>query len=399
MNLKKEGRILYISSIDISLSNGPGVNEREFITVFQKAFGERVHFLIPKPKHKLSGINENFTLSPDHKHYHPFFYLVHQMSQIRLAKTLIESGRFDFLVFRLTILPLAQAYITKRYRIPYAIKTLGAGVLNALKQQSGLKGNLGKALDPFHKKLIRNIISGALAIDVCTEAYLHYFQDRFRFGPTRLCCIENATNTERFCPVDKMVARSITGLSTFDPIVGFVGGRPWERGGSQMVEITPKLLERYPTLGVAIVGGGKGVEKLKKRAYELEVAKHCIFPGLVPYDQVSNYINAFDVCISFNKREKTDSSGNSSQKVRQYVACGKPVVSGPGGNRFLEKEYLGSIVKGADLEGISNAVLYWLSLTQAQREIHRDKAAEFARKNLSVEKALNDRLNFWNSKL
>jgi hypothetical protein len=31
MDLKTNGRILYISSVDVSIGNGPGVNEREFI--------------------------------------------------------------------------------------------------------------------------------------------------------------------------------------------------------------------------------------------------------------------------------------------------------------------------------------------------------------------------------
>ena len=50
INLFKNGKILYASSVDISLPKGPSVNEREFFFGLHKIFGERVGFLISKPK-------------------------------------------------------------------------------------------------------------------------------------------------------------------------------------------------------------------------------------------------------------------------------------------------------------------------------------------------------------
>ena len=49
MDLKMRGNILYISSVDVSIGNGPGVNEREFILALYRAIGDRAHFLIPRP--------------------------------------------------------------------------------------------------------------------------------------------------------------------------------------------------------------------------------------------------------------------------------------------------------------------------------------------------------------
>jgi glycosyltransferase involved in cell wall biosynthesis len=165
-----------------------------------------------------------------------------------------------------------------------------------------------------------------------------------------------------------------------------------------MIAMAPKLLSQYPSLGIVIVGGGNGLDKLRKQADELGIAEHCILPGSVPYEQVPYFVNAFDVGISFDISTRLTNIGNSSQKVRQYIACGKPVVSGIGGNLFLEQESLGTIVDPDDIEQITNAVNKWLSLPAREKEAHCHKAANYARKHLSINEALKDRLEFWNEK-
>jgi glycosyltransferase involved in cell wall biosynthesis len=166
-----------------------------------------------------------------------------------------------------------------------------------------------------------------------------------------------------------------------------------------MIKLASSLLPRYPNLRIVIVGGGSGLDQLQRQAHKLGVAEHCIFPGQVPYERVPYYINAFDVGISIDTSERVDNFGNSSQKIRQYIACGKPVVSSYGGNLFLEKEKLGSIINPDDTEQMAQVVDAWLSMSASDRNAHSRKAVDYAQKNLSVNKALNDRIEFWNSRL
>ena len=49
MDLRTAGRMLYISPADVSVGNGPGVNENEFIHALYAAASERAHFLVPRP--------------------------------------------------------------------------------------------------------------------------------------------------------------------------------------------------------------------------------------------------------------------------------------------------------------------------------------------------------------
>ena len=126
IKLRESGRILYISSVDLSVGNGPGVNEREFALALYNAIGERVHFLIPQPEYPFDELpGAVCTYSLPHKRHHPLYLISHMVSQARLADHLISTHKFDFLVFRLDLFPIAPRHITRKHHIPYAIKTLG----------------------------------------------------------------------------------------------------------------------------------------------------------------------------------------------------------------------------------------------------------------------------------
>jgi glycosyltransferase involved in cell wall biosynthesis len=386
-------RILYVSSVDISIGNGPGVNEREFILALLDELGPRIHFLIPIPEKNIPEINDvNFTFSLPHHRHQPIHYLLHIMSQLVLARNLLSHRRFDLLVFRLDVLPIVQYYISSRYHHPYVIKTLGGGVGWVLGEKGGW---LGKALIPLNRRLVGAVVRGALGIDVCTTNYVRHFLKEFDIEQKRILLVDNAVNTERFFPIPTRESRHYLGLDRFEQIVGFVGGRPWERGGAQLVEIAPFLCERFPKLGIVIVGGGDGMGQLQRRARELGIENNCVFPGFVPFEHVADYINSFDIGVSLNLPELYQQTGVAEQKVRQYLACGKPVIVGPDGNEFVKTEEFGSMVAPNDLNAIQKEIEKWLLLEPAEKEIFCSRATLYATNYLSVKKALHMRFEFW----
>ena len=56
------GKLLYIASVDITLPEGPSVNEREFAWALHKAFGDRVQMLLMKPAYRIDEISEYFII-------------------------------------------------------------------------------------------------------------------------------------------------------------------------------------------------------------------------------------------------------------------------------------------------------------------------------------------------
>lgn len=393
-------KILYITSIDISLPQGPSVNEREFMWSLNDRFHMNAHFLIPEPERSIPEINDyhkTFLTKVNNKQ--PLTFLHHQIDLYQKGSYLLRNNAYDLIVMRIQLLSIGLFLLLRKFRIPYAIKHLSGYPRNFLKTQKGAKLIVGKLIAPFEEFLMSRFVREAIAADACTEGHISGAESNFAIHSDKIILIDNATNTDRFKPRDKHNARNKCGLSHFDPIVGFVGGRPWERGGMEMVRVAQHLIDIYPRIGFVVVGGGDGMKGLLKEAESFGVMDHFSFPGVVPYDEVAEYINSFDVGIAFDRLENIGTIGNSNQKIRQYIACGKPVLTTPGGSEFVVKNGLGSVFHIDNIEQIERELIRWLSLNDSEKAAHGEKASAYARDHLSVTHALNKRIIFWAKKL
>ncbi len=390
--------ILYVTSVDISVDRGPGINEREFICGLHRLLGPQIHFLIAKPERKLDDLadfEDKITYYRKNNFKNPFVMLLHNFSQVRAFSRLIKVTDYALVVFRLDLFPIGAYIISKYFRVPYYIKTLE--FFDYFSTQPGFKGCLGRLAYPVAGFMHKQLVSKALAVDVCTEKFIEFFKKRLNADREKMYYLDNSTNVQRFKPLNKDSARRETGLEKFDKIVGFVGGHPVERGGRQMIGLAPLLTRKQANIGFVVVGGSEAeVESLVREAVENEVEEFFIFKGAVPYEQVVNYINAFDVCLSFDLIDRTNLFGNASQKIRQYIACGKPVISGSDGNDFLVEEQLGSNVDPNNIEEIASAVNYWLAMDREEEKAHSERAYQYALRNLSVENAIQKRVAIWN---
>jgi glycosyltransferase involved in cell wall biosynthesis len=395
IDLFKEGRILYVSSIDVSIGDGPGVNEREFIIALHELLGDRVNFLIPQPRNLVSDLPvDRCWFCVSHNRRHPLSFWRHVASQISQANALLKNRKYDLLVFRLGILPIVQRYITRNYRIPYVIKTLGQGPIKVFDKKGGL---VGKALRRPNLQMFQNIVSKSQVADACSLLHVEYLQEILGVPKDHVVWIDNAVNTKRFFPTSTSEARSTLNLTQFNPIIGYVGTRPWERGGMQIIEAAPKLLPKYPNLGLVILGDGKELEPMKARATELEIRDHCRFEGYVPFHQIPLYVNSLDLGVSISLQDERRFS--AELKVRQYLACGKPVIVGPGSNEFVLAEKFGSYVESTNIDSIANEADKWLSLTKTEKEIFASRSYRYMQTHLSMEAMVKKRISLWNDRL
>jgi glycosyltransferase involved in cell wall biosynthesis len=395
MDLERSGRILYISPADVSVGSGPGVNENEFVHAMHGALGDRAQFLVPQPTESVDDLpREALHFCAPHHRYHPIHFPRHVISQVRAANRLLREQHFDLLVFRIDVFPFVPLAITARHSLPYAIKTLGTGALNVLHDRGGL---VGDALAPINHALFKRLVSGALAAD--TDSVLHAEELRRRLGQgdEQIVWIDNAVNTGRFKPGGETEARRAVGLEAFDPIVGYVGSRPWERGGAQLVEAAARLVPDHPNLGVVIVGAGDPVAELQQRAAELGIAERCHFPGYVPYRQIPHYVRSLDLGVSLSLRPERQM--NSELKVRQYLAAGKPIVISPGSNEFVVEQGFGTVVPPEDIEAIARAIGSWLAKPAGERDAFAARAGAYMHENLSMAAAIARRLQLWGERM
>lgn len=95
-----------------------------------------------------------------------------------------------------------------------------------------------------------------------------------------------------------------------------------------LVNAIPLILERHPNAKFILKGAGPLETYLKSLVKKLEVSHHVRFVGLVPYNQMAQYLRASDIYVS------TCFVDSTSVSLLEAMACGlPPVVTDIPGNR------------------------------------------------------------------
>jgi len=395
MNQSKFQNILYISSVDVSQPNGPGVNEREFLIEFLNSTEFSGYALLPKPERALTELPADRCRFIAGKRGGPASLIKHQWQLYHAGMETVRELRIDLIVARLSVLPVGLARLLRRAGVPYVIKTLGGGVIDAIALRESMPALLAAGVARVNARLVKPIVTNALAVDVCTQELHERVIRMLGVAESRVACIENATNTDRFQPRDGAAARERIGLPATARVVGFVGGRPWERGAREMVDIAPRIIEQFPSAHFVVVGGGSGLPDLEEHARRLGVFDRFVFTGVIPYEEVPAYVNAFDVGVALDKPGRGELVGFSFQKVRQYVASGIPTVASDKSDLDLDTLKLGSVVPCGDLDAFERAVVRWLAMPAGQRTEFQQRARSFSQEHLSAKSALKRRLANW----
>ena len=104
-------------------------------------------------------------------------------------------------------------------------------------------------------------------------------------------------------------------------VVGWIGGfRPFH--GLEMIpEIAAQLSERVPEAVLCLVGSGPLWKSLAART---RLAQNVVMVPAVPYSQVPEWLRTFDACLLL---APPGSFHYSPLKLREYMACGRPIVA------------------------------------------------------------------------
>ena len=111
------------------------------------------------------------------------------------------------------------------------------------------------------------------------------------------------------------------------PRVGFVG----TLSSLNDVSLLNAVAKEIPECEVIVVGPTEGADK------PLDPRIHIL--GMKPYNQVPSYISSFDVCLSIY-RKNLATKYIDSQKIKEYLAAGKLVVTSDSPNIQPMSRYL-----------------------------------------------------------
>jgi glycosyltransferase involved in cell wall biosynthesis len=216
-----------------------------------------------------------------------------------------------------TVAPSVSGWLM---RVPHIVHLSGDPVdqLRGDKRFSFLQGPYS-VLEKVDCKLSRAVV-------VETPNIKEIYQKRHGLRPEKVFAVANGVNTDLFKPMNASEAREKMGVERDVPVVGYQGNIREHEGIEYLVEASPSVLQQVPASRFLIVGDGPARAQLIELARSRGVSGNFTFTGQVPYEDVPTYIACMDVCVVPRNRTRFQKTGISSLKVREYLACGRPVV-------------------------------------------------------------------------
>lgn len=377
--------LIYCTAHDLSRPNGPGVNECQFISSLYALLGDRALFVIPRPSLPLPA---SFPMRACH------FVSPRLGRELGLFLALRRAWRArpgSLLVLRAgnSPLPLAPALFYLLFRPRLVIKTVDAYFVHSL------PGNHSRFSCWFlRRRLLAFLLRRAEGLDTVSA----FFRDKLAelYGkdlPGRLRIIDNGVDLSLFRPLDKAVMRRELGLSGFSQLIGYAGARAWDWGGAAALKALGLLAGDFPGLGLLILSNdGRDIDRLRAEAESLGLGHRLVLAGPVPLDRVPGYLNALDLALSLRPDQ-----GCAEMKLRQAIACGRPVLFHNPVNAFMVEHDLGSRIKRDDPAELAAAAAAWLRrlADPGSAELIAQRLAAYAAEHLDLDRLNLFRLEFW----
>jgi glycosyltransferase involved in cell wall biosynthesis len=184
--------------------------------------------------------------------------------------------------------------------------------------------------------------------------------DRARQGGVpdhRIATIGNGVDGERFRPMAMGEARRRLGLPEDGRLLVTVGFFSKRRGFHRVIRNLPRLLQSYPDLRYAVVGGRGFEEDNSAELYalveQLGLSDRVAFVGAQPPERVTLWMNAGNLFVLPTEFE------GSPNVVLEALACGRPIVATKAGDiAQVVPEFAGILVDDPDDDrALSDAIL------------------------------------------
>jgi len=172
----------------------------------------------------------------------------------------------------------------------------------------------------------------------------------------RIKVIGNGVDLEKFRAIDRAEARRRLGLPRDAKILVSVGGLVERKGFHRVIEILPRLLQRWPSLRYLIVGGaspaGDMSDDLRRQVIALGLEKNVVFLGQMEPKNLHVPLSAADLFVLATRHE------GWANVFLEAMACGLPVVTTRvGGNaQVIPSPELGMLVPFGDPAGLARAI-------------------------------------------
>ena len=200
------------------------------------------------------------------------------------------------------------------------------------------------------------ILTRAQAVITVSPSLKKILVEDYQLDSTQVHVIPNGVNLELFRPLSQTETRRDLGFPSDISLLGFVGHlNPWQ-GVDLMLRLLAEIRKTAPDVRGVVVGDGPDRARLEEYAKSLGLGNSIRFEGSVPYSSVPEYISTFDVAMSL----KPPLLPGSPLKVREYMACGRPVIASQNTEYdfgIVEDARAGLLINPVDIRETARATL------------------------------------------
>jgi len=378
-------KILMNAIIDLG-RGGPG--QIHFVAIAKefKNFGHEVKAILRKPskiinKDKLRNSFDTIFWTPS-VYEGPFSQTINGITQLRTILKLIAKEKPDIFYSRFYLIAPLSYILIKLVKPSVVIISEHNGYLYddmRMLNFSRVKAFVAKGLQLLGAKFSDKVL-------VVTEGIKDLLVQN-GINESKIFVVGNGTDINHFRPVKRHKVLKAVGLKPDYYYIGFIGRFARWQGVDFILRAAPMILKEIPQTRFLIVGDGlvgdleyKNLRSLSKK---LGIDKECIFTGNVPYKMAPVYINTFDIAVAPFIRERNEKIGLSPLKIRDYAACGVPIVASEvKGLEMVKENNIGILVDPEDEEKLANAIIILLKNPEMHRKMG-ERARELAEREFS----------------
>ena len=200
---------------------------------------------------------------------------------------------------------------------------------------------------------------------------IHRMAQSWGFPEDRMWWAPVGADLDRFSPdLDGIEIRRRHGVDHETPVVLYVG----QLEGAAYAELAVRAMEfvhrKFPEAVLWIVGGGKGLEGLRRQCQAVSIQDRIHLLDYVTHDEIPPYLAAATVCIaSFEENPAT--MCKSPLKIVEYLAAGKAIVASGVGEVPHMLDSCGIVVRPGDPEALAIGVCGFLEDVQFREKYER----------------------------
>jgi glycosyltransferase involved in cell wall biosynthesis len=385
---------LYITEADLSIDNGEGVNEREFVRALLLNHGDELICVAPAPMYPDNFHDSRIMYAPRAHRRNPVRYGLHMYGLWRLIRRLERTHKLAAIIFRLGAIPVVPLLRSYRSSPSVIIKYLGG---NPERRTLRLV-----ILSWLRTPMYRAIAQRAAAADTPSGTLAKWANEHLQVSPDRLEVIPFGANLDLFHPGDGVEQRKRLGLDPAARVIVYVGAMSSIRHVDLLIEGFAALVHNgeLRDARLLLVGGGPDLHALEALATASGVIDRVLFTGPVGYNRVPALLQASDVAVDLSRVPIDLRSGQTwasySQKIAQYLAVGLPVVAWDiPDNRFLAESDIGRLVKDEAPATLARVLMSTLDQVDIRAGTWSEAVRRYAVAELSQPALAARRIQMW----